>query len=87
MWIVGRLRGYNLRSRFSLALRWRGLLHGLRFLYALLERLDEVNDLCMPWRLRRCNGDLPALFVAVALGLKFIAHVLNQGGTEFDFLT
>jgi hypothetical protein len=45
MWIVGRLRGYNLRSRFSLALRWRGLLHGLRFLYALLERLHQVNDL------------------------------------------
>jgi hypothetical protein len=48
------------RSRFSFALRWCGLFLGLRFLYALLERLHKVNDLCTLWRFWGCNRDLSA---------------------------
>jgi hypothetical protein len=46
--------GIVLRRGFSLPLRWRDLLLGLRFLYALLERLHRVNDLSKAWRFWRC---------------------------------
>jgi hypothetical protein len=51
-------RGYVLRSGFSLALRWCGFLLGLRFVYALLERLHQVTDLSMLWLLWCLNRDL-----------------------------
>src|SRR5262249_55105054 len=54
-----------LRGRFSLALRWRGLLLGLRCLYALLERLHQVNDLCTLWRFWCCNCDFSAFALLI----------------------
>jgi hypothetical protein len=65
--------GYVLRSRFSLALRWYSLLLGLRFFYALLERLHQVNNLCTLWRFWRRNRNLLAFALLSQHGLDPLA--------------
>jgi len=53
------------RGRFSFVLRWCGFFLGFRFLYALLERLHQVNNLCSCWRFWRCNRNFSAFALLI----------------------
>jgi hypothetical protein len=58
----------NLTKPFYACAALVRLFLGLRFLYALLEPLHQVNNLFMPRSFWGCNRDLPtfALFAAVS---------------------
>jgi len=50
----------HLRPFIALAENMLAARHGLRFLYALLERLHKINYLRTLWPFWRCNRDLLA---------------------------